>query len=374
VFVRQHFSQFGGGELMLARLIRALIDRGTDVTIIARSWPKEPDALKVVRCDPPRIARAIREPLFARAACQLVAEQAGALVQAHERIPCCDIYRAGEGVHAAYLERRRRTEGMPRRLSLALSPYHRNLLRLERKMFQSSRLKAVIAISKMVADDIVRHYDVDADRIHHIPNGIDLDRFTLEVRGRMRAPVRAKMGTPADRQVLLFVGSDYRRKGLGAAIEALARSKSEAELWVVGQDKDADMFSRLAERSGLGNRFRLVGAQTDPVPYYAAADVVILASQYDPFGSVVIEGLACGLPVVTSLDTGGKEAAEKLDPLLVCDASEIDNLTRSIERAFELAVLPSTALAARAIAEDYGIDRMVDRMLSLYAGLAAQAG
>jgi UDP-glucose:(heptosyl)LPS alpha-1,3-glucosyltransferase len=354
--------------------MRALIDRGADVTIIARSWPKDAAALNFLSCDPPRWSRALRAPLFAQAACRLVSEREGALVQAHERIPGCDIFYTSEGVHAAYLERRVRDEGLWRSLSFKMTPFHQTLLRLERQMFQNNGLKAVVAISRMVEEDVHRHYDIPHNRICYIPHGIDLDRFSLDVPARMRVQMREKMSIPNDRRVMLFVGSDFRRKGLGVSIEAMANSKDDSELWVVGHDKDADLFAEMALRNGLGRRFRMIGPQPDPVPYYAAADAVILASQYDPFGSVVVEGLACGLPVVASLDTGAKEAAERIDPLLICNARDVQSVARSIMRAFELAGRSSTKLTARAIAENYGIDQMVDRMMSLYADLAPEVG
>ncbi|TIP98427.1 MAG: glycosyl transferase family 1, partial [Mesorhizobium sp.] len=72
---------------------------------------------------------------------------------------------------------------------MALSPFHRQTLRLELATYASPRLKAVIAISKMVAEDVVRHYNYPAERVHHIPNGVDLDRFNPQLRQQHRAAV-----------------------------------------------------------------------------------------------------------------------------------------------------------------------------------------
>jgi UDP-glucose:(heptosyl)LPS alpha-1,3-glucosyltransferase len=374
VFVRQSNSTYGGGELILNRIIQALAGRGIETAIVARKWLDGPAGLEFIPCNPPKVTRGIRERLFARAACRIVAKQSGALVQAHERIPCCDIFRAGDGVHAAYLECQGRADGPRRRLSQRLSPFHRSMLSLERQMFRSRRLKAVIAISRMVGEDVVRYYDFPPEYLHHIPNGVDLKRFTPTARSALRDQVRKELGAPNQRPVLLFVGSGFLRKGLDLTIRALARIKSDAELWVVGHDRVPLRFAALADKVGLGQRLRMLGTRSDVLPYYAAADAVVLASRYEPFGSVVIEALACGLPVVTSLTTGGREAVERLDPGLVCDSVDIDGLAAAIDRAFELAQEPRTAFAARAIAEDYGMDGMVDRMLALYSRLAPEAG
>jgi UDP-glucose:(heptosyl)LPS alpha-1,3-glucosyltransferase len=367
IFVRQQFSQFGGAELILDRMLTALASRGKRVALLGRSWRGGRD-VEFIRCDPPKVSRALRETLFARAACRLIAREKSALVQAHERVPCCDIFRAGDGVHAAYLEQKQRTQTALGRLKDRFSPFHRNTLTLERKLFASPRLQAAIVNSAMVADDIVRHFGFPRARIHLVPNGIDLARFRLEARNEHRAAVRARLGVPETKPVALFVGSGFERKGLRAAIHAAAAC--DAELWAMGHDRRPAHFVAEAERAGLGRHFRLIGP-ADPLPYYAAADVLVLPSFYDPFPSTVIEALACGLPVVTTTGCGARDVVKRFDARLVRDALDREGLAEALRAAFDLAAKPQTAARARAIAEEFGIDRMVDRMLVLYDRLAA---
>jgi UDP-glucose:(heptosyl)LPS alpha-1,3-glucosyltransferase len=374
VFVRQNFSSFGGGELILDRLIRALAREGAEVAIIARSWPQGDNGPDFIRCDPPRIVRALRDRLFAASACRLVAERPGALVQAHERIACCDIYRAGDGVHAAYLERRQQGMSRPARAAMQMSPFHRSVLGLERALFASPRLKAVVVNSAMVADEVVRYFGYPRERIHPIPNGIDLSRFSPEARTVHRSAVRRQLRVPEQRPVVLFVGSGFGRKGLARAIEALALSRSDAELWAIGGERRPGIYAALAERFGVGSRLRLLGPQAATLPYYGAADLLLLPSIYDPFPSTVIEALACGLPVVTSTGCGAREAVAALDPALVREALDVAGLAQAIDRALDLASLPSTVSAARAIAGGFGMDRMVESMMSLYRQLSPSAG
>ncbi|MBX3535827.1 MAG: glycosyltransferase, partial [Xanthobacteraceae bacterium] len=211
-FVRQKFSRFGGGELILDRTIGALAKRGAAITIIAREW--EPHAgIEFRRCDPARSPRTTRDSRFARTACEIIATLPGALVQSHERLSCCDIYRAGDGVHAAYLAHRARGLSALRRFFQNVSGYHRDVLRLEREMFASPRLKAVIVNARMVADEIVAHFAYPRERIHLIQNGIDLSRFDEATLDRLRAETRNKLGL-SGRKVLVIVGSGYERKGV----------------------------------------------------------------------------------------------------------------------------------------------------------------
>jgi UDP-glucose:(heptosyl)LPS alpha-1,3-glucosyltransferase len=369
VFIRQRFTQFGGGELVLDRIVTAMVARGVRVTLLARGWTARSD-VDFVCCDPPRFPRFSRERRFARAACGIVSTWTDAIVQSHERLPCCDIFRAGDGLHAAFLEQRARNLGWAARLALAANPFHRTALSLEREMFASRRLKAVIANSRMVADEIVRHFDFPRDRIHLVPNGIDLDRFSLAARDRYRAEIRKQLGTDATRPVALFVGSGYRRKGLDAATTALASSPIDAELWIVGSDSRPQAYLASAERGGISrDRIRLIGPVADPLPYYGAADVLILPSIYDPFPSTVLEALACGLPCVTSTACGAREVVAELDRNLVRDAQDTAGLAEALRCAFDLSARPATAAAARAIASRFTVDRMIDGMLAVYSTL-----
>jgi UDP-glucose:(heptosyl)LPS alpha-1,3-glucosyltransferase len=370
IFVRRQFAPFGGAELILTRTLAALAARGIKVSVLAHTWPTPETGIEFIHCDPPWAPRALRETAFASAACKRLRHERDALVQAHERVPCCDIFRAGDGVHAAYLEQRRRFENPWGRAVLKLSAFHNAILRLERRVFASARLQAVIVNSAMVADEIVRHFGFSRERIHLVPNGIDLARFRPDARAEHRTALRKRLATAPDKPVALLVGSGYARKGLAAAIEALARSRSGAELWVVGRDKRPERFAQLAERMGVGPSLKLLGPQPDPLPYYAAADVLILPSVYDPFPSTVLEALATGLPVVTSTGCGARDAARRLDPGLVGDASDVDGIATALNRAFALAADAATVAKARAIAADYSLDAMIDGMLAVYRHLA----
>ena len=371
IFVRQQFSPFGGGELILDRTMSALAKRGVRVALLARAWAGRDD-VEFIPCNPSRFPRFLRERRFAKAACARLARERDAIVQGHERIPCCDIFRAGDGVHAAFLAARARGMAPLARVAQTLSPFHHAMLALEKALFESRRLKAVIVNSAMVADDIVRHYAYPRERIHLVPNGIDLDRFSPAARAAHRVALRRQLGVASDRPVALFLGSGYGRKGLASAIAALKQSKSDAELWVIGRDRRPAAYAAKAARAGLGERFRLIAPVGDPLPYYAAADILLLPVVYDPFPSTVIEALACGLPVVTSTGCGARDAVARLDPALVRDALDVGGLAEATDRAFALAARPATADAARAITSAYGVEQMVERLLALYDKVLAE--
>lgn len=373
VFVRQKFTAFGGAELILDATMSAMVAKGIEVSLVGRSWNARQD-IKFILCNPPRFPRIWREQRFANAACAIIGKLGTPIVQSHERIACCDIFCADEGVHAAYVEHRARGLGKLSAAMLRLHPYHRNMIANERRMFTSPRLRFVIVNSAMVAQEISSHYAVSKDRIFHLPLGFDLDRFNLRAKNLFRKSVRHELGVHSDRPVLLMVGSGYKRKGLDTAIRALAHANSDAELWVIGRDKNPNFYERLAARNSLGCRLRILGPVLDPLPYFGAADVLILPSIYDPFGAVVIEALACGLPVITSTSCGGREAASLLDGELVQDTYDVAGFTKAIDRGLEIAADPATAEKARLIAQNYSFDAMINRAFALYEKLQLARG
>jgi UDP-glucose:(heptosyl)LPS alpha-1,3-glucosyltransferase len=369
VFLWQKYSEFGGAELLLDRTMAALAARGRKIAIISTDWPDRGDGIAVINRPVPRTSRAYRAHAFARAAREAFAGETGALVQANQPIPGCSVYRTAGGVHAAYLRQRGLAEGWLAKAGFAVSPFHRNALKLERETFAHPALRAVIANSAMVADEIVEFYGVARDRIHHIPNGVELDRFHPGLRAEFRRSVRAELGLDDRTPAVLFIGSGYRRKGLSEAIAAAAASRAKPHLWVIGRDSHPARFIAEAERAGIGDRFRIFGPRADPRPWFGAADAAILPSWYEPFGIVVLEALATGLPVVVSSTCGAREAVEQADPALVAPVGSRERLADALDRALAIAERPESAARMRAIAERYGMDVMIDRMLRLYEAL-----
>jgi UDP-glucose:(heptosyl)LPS alpha-1,3-glucosyltransferase len=290
--VRQRYNPYGGAERFIERALAALRSQGVAVTLFAREWTGDPGS--VVRCDPFHIGRLWRDWSFARAVQGELARRSFDLVQSHERVAGCDLYRAGDGVHAQWLQNRRAALGPVARLGLALNLYHRYVLAAERRVFESPRLRAVICNSRMVREEIRGRFGVPEAKLHVIYNGIDLKAFHPGLREAHRATVREKLGIAPDALVHLFVGAGFERKGVFRLLHALARSGRGAHLIVVGRDKLQRRAERLADSLGIARLVRFVGGQADVRPFYAAADSFVLPTLYDPFPIAALEASQAG--------------------------------------------------------------------------------
>jgi UDP-glucose:(heptosyl)LPS alpha-1,3-glucosyltransferase len=368
--VRQRYSAQGGAERFIERALAALAGRGVAVTVLAREWTGDPG--NVVRCDPFHVGRVWRDWSFARAVCREVARQSFDLVQSHERIACCDIYRAGDGVHAQWLHNRRSALGPLARGGLALNPYHCYVLAAERRLFSSPRLRAVICNSLMVKDEIRRHFGTPEAKLHVIYNGIDLEAFHPRLREAHRSIMRQRLGIPQQAPVFLHVGAGFERKGVFRLIEAFALSGlSDAHLVIVGSDKRRARAERLASSRGVAPRVHFAGTQADVRPWYGAADAFALATLYDPFPNAALEAMACGLPVITTRQCGTAEIIEDGVSGFVVDALAIGDLARRLTQ-LNAPAAHDMGRRARARAEGFGMNTMVEQFLALYRRLGVR--
>jgi UDP-glucose:(heptosyl)LPS alpha-1,3-glucosyltransferase len=369
--VRQRYNPYGGAERFIERAMAALREEHQiDVSIVTRDWRGAAEDARSLQCNPFYIGRTWRDWGFARSTCRLLSKQAFDLVQSHERLACCDIFRAGDGVHAQWLANRSRVLGAMARWLQNNSPWHRYTLAAERRLFASSRLRAVICNSRMVAAEITRHFDTPSGKLHVIYSGVDLERF--RPRDDLRASLRARLGIPAGAMAFLFVGSGFERKGLSQLLKAFARRNAEgkckAHLLIVGEDRRAAAWKAEARALGIASRAHFAGPQRDTVPWYAAADCFVLPTLYDPFPNAALEALASGLPVITTLQSGAAELLESDRTGWACDALDVDTLAR-IMAALDQRRARAMGVQARALAEQFPSSAMTAQLLALYRRL-----
>jgi UDP-glucose:(heptosyl)LPS alpha-1,3-glucosyltransferase len=371
--VRQRYSAYGGAERFVASALPALERAGIEVTLIARRWDGW-GARRVLAVDPPYLGSLWRDWSFARAARATWLRQGFDIVQSHERIPACTVYRAGDGVHRRWLEIRRASATPIERLGIALNPYHRYVCAVEKRMFEHPRLRAVICNSRMVRDEIQQSFRIDPEKLHVIYNGVDTEHFHPRERDALRGPMRAELGAHPRDTVFLFVGSGYARKGLAAAIDALAATGNK-HLWlaVVGRDREAGRFLARAARAGVGDRVRFLGAREDVRPLYAAADCFMLPTRYDPFPNAALEAMAMGLPAIVGRRCGAAEIVRAGENGWICEPDDAIGLARLMGEADRELRGERLPAAARASAERLSLEVMVKQLTELYASLAERA-
>lgn len=381
--VRQRYTPFGGAERIVARSISALHSAGWEVQLFTREWSAQaqeknaelPDAVSV--CNPRYLTKVGREKSFAEAvhAAVHVAQQRAelALVQTHERIPGFDIYRAGDGVHATWLELSAQAVGKDHLLlRQRLNPFHHYLLKAERALFTHAKLKAVICNSHMVQQDIHQRFGLPLDKLPIIRNGVDSSYFQPAPDGdAQRHQLCDALDIPAHAKVFLMVGSGFSRKGVGRALAAWPSLPPNAYLVIVGDDRQRKRYQQAAKRDvRIHSRIKFVGPQTDVRAWYHLADCFLLPTLYDPFPNAALEAMASGLPVITTSTCG---AAEWLTPQTgwVVPPTDARALQQALAEACALShvELHTRGAQARALVTPYSLERFGQELQALYERL-----
>lgn len=373
--IRQRYNPYGGAERFVERALGELADEGEEVTLITRSWDGAPrQDFKQLVCDPrySRVfgGRVARDRSFALAVMAEMEKGEFDITQSHERIPGCMIFRAGDGVHAAWLAHRARILGPLRRQLQGFSGYHRYLLGAENAMFNHPALRAVICNSQMVADEISTYYSVDRNKLQVIYNGVDTVAFHPGLAVEWRAKTRVGAAIPLSAPVLLFVGSGFERKGVPQLLLAATQMhRLDAHIVIVGADRKLKQMRLLAARLGVADRVHFTGPLNDVRPWYGAADGFVLPTLYDPCPNAALEALACGLPIVTTPNCGAKEWVKTGVNGWVVDAIDASALAARLDDLAGLAGNVAAREAARSSVESLTLSAMTDRLLALYRSL-----
>jgi UDP-glucose:(heptosyl)LPS alpha-1,3-glucosyltransferase len=366
--IRQRYTPYGGAERFIESALAALLERDVAVTLYTREWPETSlQLMEPIVVDPFHIGRLWRDWGFARVACRAVARGNADLVQSHERLLCCDIFRAGDGVHAVWLEEKNRDAGALARFASAMSPYHRYVQGIERRMFARASLSAVICNSRMVKDEIAARFGVPEHKLHVIYNAVDSTVYSPALREH-RAAVRSALGIAADAVLFLLVGSGYERKGVATAVAALAQAP-DAHLVVVGREKRVTAYQRAARAAGVAPRVTFAGPQTDAKPYFGAADAFVLPTRYDPLPNAALEAMACGLPVVTSTKSGAAEIVSQHEAGFVCDSRDAAALAAHMRALMDATVRARLGDNARQAVASLTPDAMTLALVLIYKAL-----
>ncbi len=234
----------------------------------------------------------------------------------------------------------------------------------EKQAFRKS--KVVVAVSTKVAEELI-NIGVDRRKIRVIANGVDLEEFTP---GSIE---REELGLPKNVTLAMFAG-DIRisRKNLDTVLQALVKVP-DLHLAVVGETKNSP-YPKMVEKLQLGQRVHFLGYRRDMPLLQKAADFFVFPSRYEPFGLVVIEAMASGLPVITSKSTGAADLVTPACGIVLADCNDINSLAQSLELLkSDYQLRQKMGRAARAIAEQYSWKIMAQNYLDLFTEVIQNA-
>lgn len=362
----------GGAETYVCRLARQLVAAGHEVHVFTESAddPLPGVHLHTVRPFHPEKARA------AATAAELD------LIVGTRRGMGMHVFQPHDGT---FMGNRRHSLAMIRNPWLRrawgtceqLLPKYRRAARLERRQYaQNLPAPRFVAISRMVAREIQHFYHVPHERMHLVYHGVDCTQFSPERCAGLRAAARLEWGLDPSTVCFVLVAHNFRLKGVRQLIEAAARLRrvrDDFAVLIVGRGRPGQ-YLRQASRLGCRDNLRFTGALRDIERAYAAADVCVHPAWYEPFGLVVLEAWACGLPVITSRYTGsGELMKEGREGFLVDSPAAIDTLTARMLELFDADRRADMGRAGRVLAERHTQEENFRQLMAVFQQAARPA-
>jgi UDP-glucose:(heptosyl)LPS alpha-1,3-glucosyltransferase len=237
----------------------------------------------------------------------------------------------------------------------------------------------VVAISDYMRREILESHGVDSHRIHLIHNGVDLAEFSPERRMELREEWRHHWDIPENAFCILSVGHNFRRKGVWEAmghVKHLTDAGEDVCLLVAGRGTGKGQRKRavsLARNHGIADRVRLAGIVHPSIRAFAASDVLLFPSWHDAFGFVILEAMACGIPVITTPFAGGSEVMEDGVSGFVVNPRDPEEARARLRELGEPDRRAAVGAEARAAAEGHGEESNFRRVEEVFR-VAAEHG
>ncbi len=319
--IRRQYSSTGGAELYVQRLLGALAGAGHEVHLFAEKWHGQAEGVQfhTVSAQGTRADRALR---FAETVHGMLHPLRFDCVFSLERTVRQDVYRAGDGLHRVWLERRGQFAPFWKRPFVGMGAFHRNMLALEAQAFDPACTRHVIVNSEMVREEVARHFPAfPQERVHLVRNGVEVRRFQHAKRDAARKRFKLKDGD----FVMLFVGSGWERKGLPWLLQFMRERQNDPTLKLL-------VVTRDRMRGDVPPNVILAGAMPDVEQAYAAADLLTFLPIYEPCSNVVSEALATGIPVVTTIHNGAAELIEAgINGHVLHDPRDLEELAKAVD-------------------------------------------
>tara|TARA_Y100000815_G_scaffold237084_1_gene230682 strand:- start:140 stop:1261 length:1122 start_codon:yes stop_codon:yes gene_type:complete len=296
-FVLYKYFPFGGLQRDFMRIALVCQARGHAVRVYTRSWEGDvPAGFEVVEVPVKALSNHRRNEKFSHWVKADLAKRPVDRVVGFNKMPGLDVYYAAD---PCFVDKAQ-TQRSP---LYRLFNRYRHYAAYEKAVFSPAVSTQILMISELQQPLFTKHYKTPLDRFHLLPPGIAPDRRAPANAAEIRAAFRAEFDLAEDELLLVQIGSGFVTKGLDRSIRALAvlpaALRERTRLMVVGQD-DASAFQRIAGSLGVGDRVVFMAGRSDVPRFLLGADLLIHPAYNENTGTVLLEALVAGLPVLVT--------------------------------------------------------------------------
>jgi UDP-glucose:(heptosyl)LPS alpha-1,3-glucosyltransferase len=295
------YFPFGGMQRDMLRSANELIKRGHQVEIFTLSWQGDmPSDIKVHVLPQTGLFNYQRYQRFIDASFALIRSGNFDYVFGYNRMAGLDAHFAAD---PCFIERAHRQ----RNFLYRFLPRFKWFAACEKAVFSSEVNTQILAVALTEKPHFAHWYGTQDTRFHYIPPFLSKDRFVLEDKAKMRKHLRETFHFGADDFVFLLTGSGFAMKGLDRAILALSALpdtlRVNSRLVAVGQD-NPKQFKKMAKKLGLENNVVISKGRPDIPQLMQGADVCVHPAYRENTGLVILEGMACGAPMLVTASCG----------------------------------------------------------------------
>ncbi len=381
--VLDKFTPSKGGESYFSWLIRELSLRGHEVHVFtALSEKRISQDFRLHIVPVLKYPRSLRILSFLMNFAHAAKHYKFHILHGVGRVHAINIFNPHGGVEKAYVKQdlssiTNTLYFVYKLLKRYISAEHYIKVWIQKKQYANRNVKKIIAISKMVKDDVMRYYRVPEEKISIVTNCVDLERFHPKNRRRYRTLKRRELGIDEKTLVLLFAGNNYRLKGLRQLLGALASLRlsfpNQSICLLVAGRGQVRRYARLASKLGVRGCTTFLGAVQGMEQYYAASDIYVHPTFYDPCSLTVLEALASGLPTITTRFNGAADViTSEKGGKVIDDPGNIEDLVQSIAFFFDTERRDEARIVARRWMESYSPDRHFEKILEIYREVAEE--
>lgn len=302
-FVVSRLFAWGGMQRTLVNIARECGRRGHEPVIFAGELDAAVgDDLDVRRLPVRGLSNHRRNDHLASVFAAVTARERYACRVGFTKLPGLDVYYAGDPCYMA------RTASNKSRWYRVM-PRYRAFCRQEASVFRHGAGVDILLPAHLEMERYIRCYETETARFHLLPPGIQTARLSRQDdwTAERAMALRAGFAIGSEDHMLLCVGSSFRTKGIDRLIAALkfltSALKARTHLVVVGDDEPR-RYRSMAARAGLQKQVHFAGAQDEVAGFYSSADLLVHAPYTENTGSVLIEAMYCGLPVLVTDNCG----------------------------------------------------------------------
>ena len=304
------YFPYGGLQKDFINTVLELSKRNLDITIFCREWSGDmPNGVKIHKIETYGLSNHKKNQNFYHQLQRDLASLGPDLVFGFNKIPNLDLYFAGDTCYV--------NSNKQKNFLYKLTPRFKQFSFFEKEVFAQNKKTKILLLNKKQKNIFYEEYKTEESRLNIVPPGLSDDWIDKE----SSLDLREELGIKKSSKLLLFVGSDFSRKGLDRLIIAFASldiENGDFYLLIAGDD-NSKTFKSLTTKLGINNRVKFMGPRHDIQRLMMNSDLLVHPAREEAAGNVIVEAMASLLPVLVAQEVGYSDLVSEKEAGMVID-------------------------------------------------------